>query len=103
MKKWSLNSWTKYPAKHLPVYQDKKELNLVLSKIKKYPPLVFAGESRSLKKALAELNAEIQQTHEFILPNNRGIRNIIRINSINKCPHQYPRSIGKPKKQPLGY
>ena len=55
MKKWSLNSWTKFPAKHLPVYQDKEELNLVLSKIKKYPPLVFAGESRSLKKALADV------------------------------------------------
>ena len=55
MKKWSLNSWTKFPAKHLPVYQDKDELNLVLSKIKKYPPLVFAGESRSLKKALADV------------------------------------------------
>ena len=39
----------------MPVYQDKKELDLVLSKIKKYPPLVFAGESRSLKKALAEV------------------------------------------------
>ena len=45
MKKWNLNSWTKYPAKHLPVYQDKKELDLVLSKVKKYPPLVFAGET----------------------------------------------------------
>ena len=70
--------------------------------------LIFKGgwsetEQQILKKALAELNAEIQQTHEFILPNNRGIRNIIRISSINKCPHQYPRSIGKPKKQPLGY
>ncbi len=55
MKKWNLNSWTKYPVKHLPVYEDKEELNLVLSKIKKYPPLVFAGESRSLKKALAQV------------------------------------------------
>ena len=55
MKKWSLNSWTKFPAKHLPVYQNKDELDLVLSKIKKYPPLVFAGESRSLKKALADV------------------------------------------------
>merc|ERR1711991_981836 len=45
--------WTKYPAKHLPDDQDKEELDLVLSKIKKYPPLVFAGESRSLKKSLA--------------------------------------------------
>ena len=55
MKKWNLNSWKKLPAKHLPVYQDKEELDLVLSKIKKYPPLVFAGESRSLKKALSEV------------------------------------------------
>ena len=55
MKKWNLNSWTKFPAKHLPVYQDKEELELVLSKIKKYPPLVFAGESRSLKKSLADV------------------------------------------------
>ncbi|AIQ98019.1 16S rRNA (guanine(527)-N(7))-methyltransferase RsmG [Prochlorococcus sp. MIT 0801] len=70
--------------------------------------LIFKGgwsetEQEILKKALAELNAVIQRTHEFKLPNNRGVRNIIRINSINKCPHQYPRSIGKPKKQPLGY
>ena len=55
MKKWSLNSWKSLVAKHLPVYQDKDELNLVLGKIKRYPPLVFAGESRSLKKALAQV------------------------------------------------
>ena len=53
MKKWNLNSWKDFPAKHLPEYQDTKELDLVLSKIRKYPPLVFAGESRSLKKSLA--------------------------------------------------
>ena len=58
MKKWNLNSWTNFPAKHLPVYEDKEELDLVLSKIKKYPPLVFAGESRSLKKSLAEVAEE---------------------------------------------
>ena len=55
MKKWTLNSWAKFPAKHLPNYVDKKELDLVLSKIQKYPPLVFAGETRSLKKALAQV------------------------------------------------
>ena len=55
MKKWKLNSWKKYPAKHIPEYKDIKELDLVLSKVKKYPPLVFAGESRSLKKALGEV------------------------------------------------
>ena len=70
--------------------------------------LIFRGgwsatEELMLKKALTELHAEIQQTDKFVLPNNRGIRNIIRVSSINKCPNQYPRSIGKPTKQPLGY
>ena len=55
MKKWNLNSWKKFPAKHLPEYKDQKELDLVLGKVKKYPPLVFAGETRSLKKALGEV------------------------------------------------
>ena len=41
MKKWKLNSWTKFPAKHLPVYQDKDELDLVLSKIKKWKPQII--------------------------------------------------------------
>ncbi len=55
MSKWKLNNWIKYPAKHLPDYPDKSELDMVLGKIKKYPPLVFAGETRSLKKALANV------------------------------------------------
>ena len=70
--------------------------------------LIYKGnwseiEEQILKKALKALNADIQRKDTFFLPNNRGIRNIIRINSINKCPNQYPRSIGKPTKQPLGY
>ena len=55
MKKWNLNSWQNYHAKHLPAYPDKAELDMVLSKLKNYPPLVFAGETRSLKKSLAEV------------------------------------------------
>ena len=70
--------------------------------------LIYKGswdenEQEILKKALTELNAGIKQTHKFLLPDGRGIRNIIRICSNKKCPNQYPRSIGKPKKQPLGY
>ena len=70
--------------------------------------LIYKGswnkeEQNVLNKALSELNAEIKQIHKFILPDSRGIRNIIRIISNKKCPNQYPRSIGKPKKQPLGY
>ena len=55
MKKWTLNSWRNYPAKHIPKYEDEKKLNMVLKKLTSFPPLVFAGETRSLKKSLAEV------------------------------------------------
>ena len=55
MKKWKLNSWRNYPVKHIPTYGDEKELNSVLSKLKSFPPLVFAGETRHLKQQLAEV------------------------------------------------
>ena len=55
MKKWKTNSWKNYPVKHIPEYEDKKELDMVLGKLKNFPPLVFAGETRSLKKQLAEV------------------------------------------------
>ena len=55
MKKWTTDSWKNFPAKHLPAYQDEAELNSVLEKLRNYPPLVFAGESRSLKKELANV------------------------------------------------
>ena len=43
-------------AKHIPHYQNEKELNDVLLKISKYPPLVFAGEARMLENKLAEVS-----------------------------------------------
>ena len=49
MKKWTLNSWKNYPVKHIPSYEDEKKLNMVLKKLNSFPPLVFAGETRSLK------------------------------------------------------
>ena len=41
MKNWKVNSWKKYPVKHIPEYPDKKELDQVLDKIRSFPPLVF--------------------------------------------------------------
>ena len=55
MKNWKVNSWRKYPVKHIPSYDDEKELNMVLNKLKSSPPLVFAGETRHLKDQLAEV------------------------------------------------
>ena len=55
MKNWKKNSWRKYPVKHIPEYPDKKELGVVLDKMRKFPPLVFAGETRHLKNQLADV------------------------------------------------
>ena len=55
MKKWTLNSWRNYPVKHIPEYEDEKKLNMVLKKVSSFPPLVFAGETISLKKSLAQV------------------------------------------------
>ena len=55
MKNWKKNSWKKYPVKHIPEYPDKKELGMVLDKMSKFPPLVFAGETRHLKDQLADV------------------------------------------------
>ena len=55
MKKWKLNSWKDYPTKHIPKYEDGKKLDLVLGKLRNFPPLVFAGETRTLKNQLADV------------------------------------------------
>ena len=55
-EQWSPNSWRLKPAKHLPIYKDEDVLNNSLDKIKKFPPLVFAGEARSLKSRLSDVS-----------------------------------------------
>lgn len=52
---WSPQSWRSYPAKHLPAYPDQQALQDVEQTLASYPPLVFAGEARNLKAALAEV------------------------------------------------
>ena len=54
-KNWNLKSWREKPAKHLPNYGDESQLNKIIGEISTYPPLVFAGESRSLLKQLGEV------------------------------------------------
>ena len=53
---WSPSSWRSKTAKHQPIYKDEAQLNDSLDKIKKFPPLVFAGEARSLKSKLAKVS-----------------------------------------------
>ena len=54
MNNWKPNSWMKKKALHQPVYKNKDKLNKVLKKLQSFPPLVFAGEVRDLKKELAK-------------------------------------------------
>ena len=54
-EKWTPSSWRTKPVKQVPVYPDQEALAAVEARIGRYPPLVFAGEARSLKAHLAEV------------------------------------------------
>jgi 3-deoxy-7-phosphoheptulonate synthase len=54
---WTPDSWKGKPAQQMPVYDNPGELQAVEDTLKNYPPLVFAGEARRLKKALAKVGA----------------------------------------------
>ena len=53
--KWSPESWRAKPAQQLPVYPDAAALQAVERRLRRQPPLVFAGEARRLKAALARV------------------------------------------------
>ena len=55
MSTWSPSSWREKPILQQPTYPDQAELERVLQELKNYPPLVFAGEARSLKDQLSNV------------------------------------------------
>ena len=52
MGEWQKSSWRNKPRVQMPDYTDADRLAAVEAQLRKYPPLVFAGEARSLKKKL---------------------------------------------------
>jgi len=52
---WTPSSWREFPIKQQPTYLDKEALKAVEEKLKKYPPLIFAGEARTLREHLAKV------------------------------------------------
>ena len=54
-KKWSLNSWVEKQIYQQPNWYNHDKHKKVINEISKYPPLVFAGEIRTLKSQLAEV------------------------------------------------
>ena len=51
---WSKSDWRGKPRVQMPDYKDLAELNAVEAQLATYPPLVFAGEARRLRRALAD-------------------------------------------------
>ena len=51
---WTPSSWRDYPILQVPDYGDVAELAAVETELRRMPPLVFAGEVRSLKAELAK-------------------------------------------------
>jgi 3-deoxy-7-phosphoheptulonate synthase len=57
VKDWSPESWRDRPIKQQPAWPDVDDLDRALKQIRAYPPLVFAGEARSLQAGLAKVAA----------------------------------------------
>ncbi len=57
MANWTPQSWRDHNGIQMPTYRDVAALNATEEKLGAYPPLVFAGEARSLKADLAEVAA----------------------------------------------
>ena len=56
-ERWTPDGWRKKPILQVPEYPDAAALAETEKQLATFPPLVFAGEARNLKKALARVAA----------------------------------------------
>src|SRR6201987_6140024 len=56
-ERWTPDGWRTRPVLQMPQYPDAKALADVEAQLASFPPLVFAGEARNLKQALARVAA----------------------------------------------
>lgn len=63
MAQWNTRSWRQKQALQQPIYPDMNKLEQIEKKLSSMPPLVFAGEARQLKQALAQVG----QRKSFLL------------------------------------
>jgi len=52
---WTPEGWRSRPLRQMPDYPDKAALAAVEDRLRRYPPLVFAGEARNLMAGLAQV------------------------------------------------
>ncbi|MCB1721682.1 MAG: 3-deoxy-7-phosphoheptulonate synthase class II [Rhodospirillales bacterium] len=60
---WNPESWRAKPVKQMPEYSDQAALMAVEEELNALPPLVFAGEARSLRRSLGQ----VAQGQAFLL------------------------------------
>src|SRR5680860_116519 len=60
---WSPETWRSKPVLQVPEYPDQGALESVEEQLATFPPLVFAGEARELKRQLAA----VSQGNGFLL------------------------------------
>jgi len=56
-KNWEPNSWRKYEALQQPEYPDRAAVDKVFGQIAQMPPLIFAGECRTLQERMAKASS----------------------------------------------
>ncbi|MBM3490279.1 MAG: 3-deoxy-7-phosphoheptulonate synthase class II [Alphaproteobacteria bacterium] len=54
-QEWSPDSWRAKPAAQLPAYPSPAALEAVLDDMRRFPPLVFAGEALAMREKLAKV------------------------------------------------
>ncbi|MGI9371361.1 MAG: class II 3-deoxy-7-phosphoheptulonate synthase [Hyphomicrobiales bacterium] len=52
---WTPDSWRALPGIQMPTYPDEQKLSMVEEELGTFPPLVFSGEARKLKRKLAKV------------------------------------------------
>ena len=77
--KWSVDSWRDKPVLQVPDYPDKAKLKNVEKTLGAFPPLVFAGEARSLKAHLGE----VAQGRAFLLQGGDCAESFAEFNANN--------------------
>ncbi|MCX4025281.1 3-deoxy-7-phosphoheptulonate synthase class II [Endozoicomonas sp. SM1973] len=78
-KQWSPSSWQQFPIKQQPAYPSPQALESVLTQLKRNPPLVFAGEARSLQTKLAD----VAQGKAFLLQGGDCAESFAEFNANN--------------------
>lgn len=58
-------------------------------------------ELDAANKAIRLLGGEVEEVREILLPEDAGVRSLIRIKKVKVTPKGYPRKAGTPAKQPL--